>query len=93
MSDSILASVSVFSICGVDSASVGTMRPGEGRNVAGFSCRYHLSLTPPRVVAYGSHVDTASLQAARTAGCDPVLPRSKFVKELELGLKEWLTPG
>src|SRR5262249_17235687 len=28
----------------------------------------------PRVVAYGSHVDTATLRAAREAGCDLVLP-------------------
>src|SRR5437660_714828 len=27
--------------------------------------------SPPRVVAYGSHVDTATLRAAREAGCDP----------------------
>jgi len=45
---------------------------------------------PPRVVAYGSHVDTASLQAARTAGCDPVLPRSKFVQVLPSELPRWL---
>lgn len=44
----------------------------------------------PRVVAYGSHVNTAALQAARHAGCDPVLPRSKFVKELPQALAAWL---
>src|SRR5215211_5823622 len=33
-------------------------------------------------VAFGSHVDTASLAAAGAAGCDPVLPRSKFSAEL-----------
>lgn len=44
----------------------------------------------PRVVAYGSHVDAAQLQAARTAGCDPVLPRSKFVEELPRALPLWL---
>lgn len=44
----------------------------------------------PRVVGYGSHVDTASLQAAREAGCDPVLPRSKFVEELPLALPTWM---
>jgi CheY-like chemotaxis protein len=44
----------------------------------------------PRVVAYGSHVDTASLQAARAAGCDVVLPRSKFVEELPAALPHWL---
>jgi CheY-like chemotaxis protein len=36
----------------------------------------------PQVVAYGSHVDTERLRAARAAGCDSVLPRSKFVEEL-----------
>jgi DNA-binding NarL/FixJ family response regulator len=49
------------------------------------------ALSPaPRVVAYGSHVDTASLQAARLAGCDPVLPRSKFVEVLPTQLADWL---
>jgi CheY-like chemotaxis protein len=33
-------------------------------------------------VAFGSHVDTAALDSARAAGCDPVLPRSKFTAEL-----------
>ena len=33
-------------------------------------------------VAFGSHVDTAALDAARDAGCDPVMPRSKFSAEL-----------
>jgi CheY-like chemotaxis protein len=47
----------------------------------------------PRVVAYGSHVDTATLKAAREAGCDPVLPRSKFVEELPRALPEWLAPA
>jgi CheY-like chemotaxis protein len=44
----------------------------------------------PRVVAFGSHVDTATLQAARKVGCDPVLPRSKFVEELPRALRQWL---
>jgi DNA-binding NarL/FixJ family response regulator len=46
----------------------------------------------PRVVAYGSHVDTASLRAAREVGCDVVLPRSKFVEELPTALPAWLAP-
>jgi len=46
----------------------------------------------PRIVAYGSHVDTASLRAARDAGCDVVLPRSKFVEELPTALPTWLAP-
>jgi CheY-like chemotaxis protein len=48
----------------------------------------------PRVVAYGSHVEAAVLLAAREAGCDAVLPRSKFVAELEAKIAEWLAaPG
>ncbi len=49
--------------------------------------------TMPRVVAYGSHVDTATLKAAREAGCDPVLPRSKFVEDLPRALPGWLAPA
>jgi CheY-like chemotaxis protein len=43
----------------------------------------------PRVVAYGSHVDAAGLRAAREAGCDIVLPRSKFVEDLPVMLPQW----
>jgi len=32
----------------------------------------------PRVIAFGAHVLTARLQEAREAGCDDVMPRSKF---------------
>lgn len=45
---------------------------------------------PPRVIGFGSHVDTATLDAARAAGCDEVMPRSRFVKELEEKLADWL---
>lgn len=44
----------------------------------------------PRVVAYGSHVEAATLHAARVAGCDPVWPRSKFVEELATALPGWV---
>jgi DNA-binding NarL/FixJ family response regulator len=44
----------------------------------------------PRVVAYGSHVDAETLRRAREAGCDVVLPRSKFVTELPNRLREWI---
>jgi CheY-like chemotaxis protein len=35
-----------------------------------------------QLVAFGSHVDTESLAAARAAGCVEVMPRSKFSAEL-----------
>lgn len=44
----------------------------------------------PFIVGYGSHVDAATLHAARAAGCDVVLPRSKFVTELPTELARWL---
>lgn len=47
----------------------------------------------PFVVAYGSHVDTAGLRAAQEAGCDLVVPRSKFVEILPVSLAEWLKTG
>ena len=43
----------------------------------------------PYLVAYGSHVDAATLKAARDAGCDVVLPRSKFVEELPREMRRW----
>jgi hypothetical protein len=36
-----------------------------------------------RVVGFGSHVDDELLAAARAAGCDEVLPRSRFFRQLE----------
>ena|SRR5438067_122376 len=44
---------------------------------------------PPTIIAYGSHVDTATLKAARAAGCDRVMPRSQFVEELPNSLPRW----
>lgn len=44
----------------------------------------YIEAAPPGTpfVAFGSHVDTARLAEARAAGCDPVLPRSRFTAEL-----------
>ena len=44
----------------------------------------------PNIVAFGSHVDAASLRAAREAGCDLVFPRRKFVEELPKALPAWI---
>lgn len=49
--------------------------------------------TMPKTVAFGSHVEAETLRAAREAGCSRVLPRSKFVLELETDLAKWLAPG
>jgi CheY-like chemotaxis protein len=44
-------------------------------------------------VAFGSHVDTDALAAARAAGCDPVLPRSKFSAELPELIRRYFEPA
>jgi CheY-like chemotaxis protein len=44
-----------------------------------------------RVIGFGSHVDRETLSAARQAGCDLVMPRSQFTKEVEAKLAEWAT--
>lgn len=41
-------------------------------------------------VAYGAHVNKARLDQARIAGCDKVLPRSKFSAELPDLLRRYL---
>jgi CheY-like chemotaxis protein len=45
----------------------------------------------PRTVAYGAHVNVDSLKQAREAGCDLVLPRSKFAEDLPRDLPKWLS--
>lgn len=35
------------------------------------------------IVAFGSHVDQAALQAAADAGADQVMPRSRFAAQLQ----------
>lgn len=45
----------------------------------------------PKVVAFGSHVATARLEAAAAAGCDEVMPRSKFSGSLPELLQQYLT--
>ncbi len=44
-------------------------------------------------VAFGSHVDTQALAAARAAGCDEVMPRSRFSAELPALIRRYLGNG
>ncbi len=41
-----------------------------------------LASVPGRVIGFGAHVDHELLDAASAAGCDVVLPRSKFFRDL-----------
>ena len=42
-------------------------------------------------VAYGSHVNTTLLNAAREAGCTEVLPKSRFTAELPEIIKRYMS--
>src|SRR5262245_28567413 len=44
---------------------------------------------PPRVIAYLSHIQQELADAARTAGADLVLPRSRFSADLVYILSEY----
>jgi CheY-like chemotaxis protein len=44
---------------------------------------------PVAVIAFGSHVDKVRLDEARAAGCDEVLPRSKFSSDLPALLRRY----
>ena len=46
--------------------------------------------SPPPVIAFGSHVDTARLEEARQAGCHEVVPRSYFNSHLPEILAKYL---
>lgn len=63
-----------FALCIVDLAT-------PGLNIAELIAALP-SGNRPHVVAFASHVDTAAIQSAREAGCDDVLPRSRFTAEL-----------
>ena len=42
----------------------------------------------PKMIAYGPHEDTNSMELARSLGCDPVLAKGAFVGNLRNILKE-----
>lgn len=52
-------------------------------------------IAPPGTpfVAFGSHVDTQALAAAADAGCDPVMPRSRFTNELPTLIHRYFGEG
>jgi CheY-like chemotaxis protein len=62
-----------------------------GLNISALIDWLRQNCTPtPRTVAYGAHVNVESLKKAREAGCDLVLPRSKFAEDLPRALPQWL---
>lgn len=61
---------------GADVAVVDLGRPGAVDALPA------LVATGVRVVAFGSHVERDTLEVARAAGCQEVLPRSAFFRDL-----------
>lgn len=59
---------------GADVVVVDLSRPGVLEAVAG--------LGPVRTIGFASHVDRDLMAAARVAGCDEILPRSRFFAHL-----------
>lgn len=48
-----------------------------------------LAEPPASILAFGPHVQSVRLDAARAAGCDQVLTRGQFHAQLESILREW----
>ena len=58
---------------------------------AGSLVRYRgLAAAGTPFVAFGSHVDVRALAEAAEAGCDPVMPRSRFSAELPALIRRYL---
>jgi DNA-binding NarL/FixJ family response regulator len=51
---------------------------------------FRVSAPETPFIAFGSHVDTAALAAASAAGCDDVMPRSKFTTILPELIRRFL---
>ena len=51
-------------------------------DLLGWAPRLKALAPPPRLIAYGSHVDTESLRRAVDAGYDEVMPNSQFHRSL-----------
>jgi len=68
---------------------------GAGDLVASPAILRYREIAPPGTpfLAFGSHVDVAALAVAAAAGCDPVMPRSRFTKELPALIRRYFGEG
>jgi FixJ family two-component response regulator len=60
-----------------------------GLDIAGLVAELSCDGKKIRLVAYGSHVDTARLRTARQSGYDEVMPRSEFFESMPIQIGEW----
>ena len=68
---------------------------GAGDLVGSTALLQYKEVAPPGTpfVAFGSHVDTEALAQAKAAGCDPVMPRSRFTVELPALVRRYFGAG
>jgi hypothetical protein len=66
-----------------------------GDLAASESIARYREVAPPGTpfLAFGSHVDTQALAVAAAAGCDPVMPRSRFTNELPALIRRYFGEG
>jgi CheY-like chemotaxis protein len=50
------------------------------------------SASPPAIVSYGAHVHAEKLDAARDAGCDDVLTRGQFHRQMHEVIARYVRP-
>ena len=81
---------------------IGTSKPvvvfvdlAAGELVSPSSIKRYREIAPPGTpfLAFGSHVDTQALADAAAAGCDPVMPRSRFTNELPALIRRYFGEG
>jgi hypothetical protein len=67
----------------------------SGDLVSPASIATYRGIAPPGTpfVAFGSHVDTKALADASAAGCDLVMPRSRFTNELPALIRRYFGEG
>jgi DNA-binding response OmpR family regulator len=65
---------------------------GELVSVPALVAYRHAAEESTPFIAFGSHVDTQALDAAKSAGCALVLPRSKFSTDLPDLIQKYLGP-
>jgi DNA-binding NarL/FixJ family response regulator len=58
-------------------------------DIATIMTRLRAAAGPVPAIAFGSHVDKERLDEARAAGCDEVMPRSRFSSELPALLRRY----
>lgn len=60
-----------------------------GLDIAGLAGELQRGAKKPRLIAYGSHVDTPRLREARQSGYDETFARSEYFETMPVQIGEW----